>query len=70
MKDRSVLTHRQRQVLKMLAEGKSIKEVAQRLKVSPKTVMTHKTNIMRKLNIHSMISLVHYAIRNGIAELQ
>jgi len=60
------LTARERQVAQLLAEGKCNKEVATALCIGVKTVETHRANIMRKLNIHSVTDLVRYAIRNRI----
>jgi DNA-binding NarL/FixJ family response regulator len=60
------LTAREREIVQLLAEGKSNKEVAAALSISVKTVETHRTNIMRKLNLHSLSDLVRYAIRNAI----
>jgi DNA-binding NarL/FixJ family response regulator len=60
------LTARERQVLQLLAEGKSNKEVANALGISVKTVETHRANIMHKLGLHSMTELVRYAMRNKI----
>jgi len=65
---RAELTSRERSVVRLLAEGKSNKEVAQALGISVKTVETHRGHIMRKLNIHSITDLVHYAIRSHIVE--
>lgn len=62
------LTTREREVLQLLAEGKSNKEVAASLDISAKTAEAHRTNIMRKLDLHSMSDLVHYAIRNKLVE--
>jgi DNA-binding NarL/FixJ family response regulator len=62
----SRLTAREREVVQLLAEGKSNKEVATALGVSVRTAETHRTNIMRKLELHSISELVRYAIRNGI----
>jgi DNA-binding NarL/FixJ family response regulator len=62
------LTTKEREVVQLLAEGKSSKEVATVLDVSTKTVETHRTNIMRKLSCHSVTELVRYAIRNHLAE--
>jgi DNA-binding NarL/FixJ family response regulator len=64
-----VLTDREREVLQLLAEGKSTKEIADALKVSVKTVETHRRNIMEKLNIHSVAELTKYAIREGITSV-
>jgi DNA-binding NarL/FixJ family response regulator len=60
------LSAREREVIQLLAEGKSNKEVAALLNLSVKTVQTHRANISRKLNLHSLGQLIHYAIRNGI----
>jgi DNA-binding NarL/FixJ family response regulator len=57
---------REREVIQLLAEGKSNKEVAALLNLSVKTVQAHRANIMRKLDLHSLGQLIHYAIRNGI----
>ncbi len=62
------LTARERQILQLLAEGKSSKEVAATLDISIKTAETHRANIMRKLDLHSLADLVRYAIRNRIIE--
>lgn len=61
------LTSRQREILQLIAEGNSNKEIAQKLDLSVKTVETHRTQIMRRLNIHDTAGLVRYAIRMGIA---
>ena len=60
------LSAREREVIQLLAEGKSNKEVATLLNLSVKTAQTHRANIMRKLNLHSLGQLIRYAIRNGI----
>lgn len=62
------LSPRERQVLQLVAEGKSTKEVASLLGVSTKTAESHRTRIMAKLDIHETASLVRYAIRNGIIQ--
>ena len=64
----SRLTPRQREIVQLLAEGKSSKEVAVALNLSVKTAETHRANIMRRLECHSVSELVRYAIRNGIIE--
>jgi len=61
-----LLTPREREIIQMLAEGKSVKEVASALNITVKTAETHRTNIMRKLDLHSTSELVRYAIRNNI----
>jgi DNA-binding NarL/FixJ family response regulator len=63
---RNRLTSRERELLQLLAEGKSNKEAATALSISVKTVETHRANIMRKLNLHSISELVYYAVRNRI----
>ena len=60
------LSDRENEVLRLVAEGMSSKEIADRLCLSVKTVMVHRTNIMEKLDIHSRTELVKYAIRQGI----
>jgi DNA-binding NarL/FixJ family response regulator len=60
------LTPREREVVQLVVEGKSTKEVATALGLSVKTAETHRSNIMRKLDIHSVSDLVIYAIRNSI----
>src|SRR5580693_7923569 len=62
------LTARQKQILQLLAEGKSSKEVAVALNISVKTAETHRANIMRRLDCHSVTELVRYAIRNHIIQ--
>ncbi len=65
---RSHLSPREHEVIQLLAEGKSNKEVAAILGISTKTAETHRTNIMHKLRLHSIIELVRYAIRNKLVE--
>jgi len=67
-RDTPTLTPREREIVQLVAEGKSTKEVAERLKISLKTADTHRTNIMRKLKLHSVSELVRYAIRNKLLE--
>jgi DNA-binding NarL/FixJ family response regulator len=63
------LTSREREVIQLLAEGKSTKEVACLLDLSTKTAETHRSNIRRKLNLHSVSDLVLFAVRNGIIQV-
>ena len=63
------LTTRERQVLQLIAEGKTNRQVAKTLGLAVKTVDTHRTRLMRKLNIHDQTSLVKYALRKGIVPL-
>lgn len=60
------LTQRERQVLKLLAEGKTSRDIAKYLGIALKTAMTHRANLMAKLNLHSRAEVVRYAIRQGI----
>ena len=64
------LTKREREILKMLAEGRSVKEIATGFELSVKTVEAHKFNLMRKLDIHNKAQLVQYAIQKKIIRLQ
>jgi len=64
-----VLTGREREVIQLLAEGKTSKEVALALHLSVKTAETHRTNLMRKLDLHSVADLTRYAVRNGIVQV-
>jgi DNA-binding NarL/FixJ family response regulator len=64
------LTPREREVIQLLAEGKSSKEVASLLNLSTKTAETHRSNIMRKLGFHSIRDLVLYAVKNNIIQVQ
>jgi DNA-binding NarL/FixJ family response regulator len=72
MKERRVhdsyelLTEREREVLQLLAEGKSNKEAATVLNLSPYTIETHRTNMMQKLGLHNTAEIVLYAVRKGI----
>jgi len=67
-RSRGRLTQREREIVQLLAEGKSNKEVAGVLGISVRTVETHRANIMLKLDIHSIVELVRYAVRNRIIE--
>ena len=62
------LTSRQREIVQLLAEGKTSKEVSALLNLSVKTVETHRANIMRRLSCHSVSDLVRYAVRNNIVQ--
>lgn len=62
----SILTAREREIVQLLAESKSNKEVSGILGISVKTVQTHRATIMRKLGMNSIVELVHYAIRNHL----
>jgi DNA-binding NarL/FixJ family response regulator len=64
------LTRREREVLQLAAEGCTNVEIAARLSISPLTAMTHRTNLMRKLNLHSLAELIRYALQRGILPLE
>jgi len=67
-RSRGRLTQREREIVQLLAEGKSNKEVAGVLGISVRTAETHRSNIMLKLDLHSVVDLVRYAVRNRIVE--
>ena len=60
-----VLTRREREVIKLIAEGRRTKEIAEYLSLSPKTIEKHRTNLMRKLDLHNVSEVTVYAIKNG-----
>jgi DNA-binding NarL/FixJ family response regulator len=62
----SALTIREREVLQMLAEGRTTKQIAKRLHISPKTVETHRLKLMSKLKIDSIARLTKYAVQEGL----
>jgi DNA-binding NarL/FixJ family response regulator len=66
----SVLTVREREVLQLLAEGKTTRQIADLLHVSIKTIETHRQQIMNKLNINNVADLIKYAIREGLTCLE
>ncbi len=68
--DTDVLTDREREVLQLMAEGKSTKQIAFKLHISVKTVETHRRQIMNKLNIYTVAELTKYAIRKGLTTLE
>jgi len=68
--DSEVLTDREREVLQLMAEGKSTKRIALELHISAKTVETHRRQIMNKLDIHTVAELTKYAIRKGLTSLE
>jgi DNA-binding NarL/FixJ family response regulator len=61
-----LITRREREILKLVAESNSTREIAVKLKISPKTVDNHRTNLMRKLNLHDVASLTRYALEIGL----
>jgi DNA-binding NarL/FixJ family response regulator len=66
----NALSTRERQILQMIAEGKTNRRIAEELKLSVKTVDTHRTRLMHKLNIHNQTALVKYALKRGLTTLQ
>jgi DNA-binding NarL/FixJ family response regulator len=62
------LTSREREITQLIAEGRSSKEIAGLLGISTKTAETHRANLMRKLDLHSVVDLVRYAVRNSVIE--
>jgi DNA-binding CsgD family transcriptional regulator len=64
------LTPRQREILQLLAEGRSVKEIAQILNISPRTVEFHKYNLISRLHLKNFPALVQFAIRHGITEAE
>lgn len=64
------LTDRESQIVQLLTNGRSNREVASLLGISVKTVETHRTTVMRKLGVHSIVKLVHYAVRNNLVTSQ
>ena len=66
----SVLTSREREILQLLSEGKRSKQIGDLLYISPKTVDTHRLQIMRKLGLNSVVELTKYAIREGLTTLE
>ena len=63
------LTPREREIVQLVAEGKSAKEVASHLEISVKTAETHRSNLMRKLNLHSVAEVVLYAVKNHMVQV-
>jgi len=64
------LSNREREVLHLAAEGLTNAEIAERLVISPRTVETHRANLMHKLNLHSQTDLIRYALQRGILPLE
>ncbi len=61
---------REREILQLIAEGNSNSQIARKLVISARTVETHRTNIMRKLELTSQIDILRYAIQHGLAQLE
>jgi DNA-binding NarL/FixJ family response regulator len=64
------LTPRQREILQLLAEGRRMKEIARHLQLSVKTVETHRSQLMERLGLDDLASLVRYAVRTGVVALE
>ncbi len=64
------ISDREREILKLIAEGRTSKEIAEMLYLSVKTVQAHRANLMRKLGLHDRVELVKYAIRKGLIQLE
>jgi two-component system response regulator NreC len=64
------LTNRERMILQLAAEGYSGSEIAERLTISPRTVETHRSNLMHKLGLHSQTDLIRFALRRGILAIE
>ena len=67
-RSKSILTPREREIVQLIAEGTSNKQMASILSLSLKTMETHRAAVMRKLNLHSQAELVRYAVRNKFVE--
>jgi DNA-binding NarL/FixJ family response regulator len=67
-RDPTQLTQREREVLQLIAEGRTMQEIATVLAISPKTVETHRYRLMDRLNIHHVAGLVRYALRTGLVQ--
>ena len=65
----ATLTAREQEILRLLAEGMSTREIAEKLYISPKTVENHRANIMNKLDLHSTLDLVRYAAKLGLIDM-
>lgn len=68
-KSKKKLTHRQEEILQLLAEGLSAKEIADRLSISPRTVETHKYNMLQELNLNTTADLIKFAIKHGLTSI-
>ncbi|MFO8026517.1 MAG: response regulator transcription factor [Opitutales bacterium] len=65
-----LLTNREREILKLIAESHSTREIAQKLGISAKTAENHRTNLMRKLDLHDVAGLTRYAIKKGLVRIE
>jgi DNA-binding NarL/FixJ family response regulator len=69
-KETLILTKKEREVLQLIAEGHTSKQIASHLEIAVKTVESHRVNIMNKLDIHSIADLTKFAIRHGITQME
>jgi DNA-binding NarL/FixJ family response regulator len=65
----NILTKREREILQLIAESHSTRDIAAKLEISVKTAENHRTNLMRKLDLHDVASLTRYAINNGMISI-
>jgi two-component system response regulator NreC len=70
MSEKRALTKREKEIVSLVAEGYKNREVADKLRISVKTVETHRANIMNKLALRNLAQLIHYAIRTGMVNIQ
>jgi two-component system, NarL family, response regulator NreC len=70
MSEKRALTKREKEIVSLVAEGYKNREVAEKLRISVKTVETHRANIMNKLALRNLAQLIHYAIRTGMVSIQ
>jgi len=64
------LSEREREILKLVADGKTSREIAERLSISPKTVDTYRSRLMSKIGVKNLVGLVKFAIRHGLISLE
>jgi len=64
------LSQREREILKLVADGKTSREIAERLSISPKTVDTYRSRLMSKIGVKNLVGLVKFAIRHGLISLE
>jgi len=64
------LSSREREILQLVAEGKTSQEIGERLSISPKTVDTYRSRLMRKIGVEDMAGLIRFAIQNGVISLE
>jgi DNA-binding NarL/FixJ family response regulator len=67
--DEARLTHREKEVLRLVGEGATSKDIAQKLGISPKTAQVHRDNLKQKLNLHTTAAMVRYAVKHKLVKL-